>query len=266
MGVVLYHGSGATDYEISKYEPLPQTEKTKAAARRLLEARGDHTALQELNKYPFSLLPGSNYFNDDFSVLHSLVGLDLYEEASKTASSANNWGAFARIAKTFSELGTFVRFIVIELDMASVSGTGIVPAPALKITSQIVDRALTDAEKLLATSGATSGVDRIHTALHGYLLQICADAQIIVPTQDPNLTQLYKALRAQHPKFSSSGPRAHDIEKVLNSLSAVVDALNPLRNKASVAHPNANLLAEPEAMLVINAVRTLLHYLEAKTK
>lgn len=48
------------------------------------------------------------------------------------------------------------------------------------------------------------------------------------------------------------------------SFASAVDALNPIRNNASVAHPNAALLAEPEAMLVINSVRTLLHYLDSK--
>lgn len=44
----------------------------------------------------------------------------------------------------------------------------------------------------------------------------------------------------------------------------IVDALNPLRNRASLAHPNESLLAEPEAMLVINSVRTLLHYIDSR--
>lgn len=47
-------------------------------------------------------------------------------------------------------------------------------------------------------------------------------------------------------------------------MSAILDALNPVRNRASVAHPNATLLAQAEAMLVVNATRTILHYLDAK--
>jgi hypothetical protein len=41
-------------------------------------------------------------------------------------------------------------------------------------------------------------------------------------------------------------------------------SLNPIRNNASVAHPNEELLNKEEAMLVINVTRTLLHYLDAK--
>jgi Abortive infection C-terminus len=58
--------------------------------------------------------------------------------------------------------------------------------------------------------------------------------------------------------------RAQDILQVLRSCSAIMDALNPVRNRATVAHPNAELLQKEEAMLVINVARTLLHYLDAK--
>ena len=40
--------------------------------------------------------------------------------------------------------------------------------------------------------------------------------------------------------------------------------MNPIRNRASVAHPNAVLLDETDARLVINAGRTIFHYLSAK--
>lgn len=59
---------------------------------------------------------------------------------------------------------------------------------------------------------------------------------------------------------------AHDpqVGNVLASLAGAVTALNTLRNNASVAHPNQVLLGEPEAMLMVNLVRTLFNYLEAR--
>lgn len=104
---------------------------------------------------------------------------------------------------------------------------------------------------------------RVHTALHGYLIQVCADASITTGF-DASLTQLFKILRTHHAAFRDLGPRSDDMGRVLNSLASVVDTLNPVRNKASVAHPNANLLRDPEAMLVINSVRTLLQFLDSK--
>jgi len=49
-------------------------------------------------------------------------------------------------------------------------------------------------------------------------------------------------------------------------MANIMDALNPVRNNASVAHPNTTLIGEPEAVLVINIVRSLLGYLEAKRR
>lgn len=139
----------------------------------------------------------------------------------------------------------------------------VVAVTPLRITSAVVERALLDAEKLMASTGATSGVDRAHTALHGYLLQACSDRNIVTGP-DPSLTHLFKSLRLQHPAFQDVGPRSEDVAKLLGAMATVVDVLNPLRNKASVAHPNQDLLAEPEALLVINSVRTLLNYLDSK--
>lgn len=141
--------------------------------------------------------------------------------------------------------------------------TGQVQGHATRITSDVVARAIVDAENLIRSSGATSGVDRIHTALHGYLKAVCADAGIDYP-KDAAMTALFKLLRRSHTKLQVLGAEEQDIQRVLNAFATIFDALNPVRNEASVAHPNENLLDEPEAMLIVNAGRTLLNYLDAK--
>lgn len=132
-------------------------------------------------------------------------------------------------------------------------------------TGSTVERALKDVEVLVRTSGAPSAVDRIHTALHGYLSFLCQSAGL-VPPKDASITVLFKELRANHPDLKATGNRASDVTKILRSSSAILDALNPLRNHASVAHPNPHLLAPAEAMLVVNIVRSLLHYIKMRTE
>ena len=45
----------------------------------------------------------------------------------------------------------------------------------------------------------------------------------------------------------------------------MLDALNPIRNKASLSHPpEEELLEEAEATLAINATRSIFNYLEHK--
>lgn len=51
---------------------------------------------------------------------------------------------------------------------------------------------------------------------------------------------------------------------MLGAMATVLDSLNPIRNNASVAHPNEELLDEPEAHLAINAARTVFAFLDAK--
>jgi hypothetical protein len=151
-------------------------------------------------------------------------------------------------------------FVRIAQRLEGVAG---VVTPTLEQTSEVVERALADAETLIRTTGATSGVDRLHTALHGYLRVVC-DSQGIPYTEETPILALFTLVRERHPAFSRPIPRAQDVTKVCRSMGAAMDALLPIRNRASVAHPNAELLEAPEAMLVINAARTILHYVNDK--
>jgi hypothetical protein len=159
------------------------------------------------------------------------------------------------------EISGFVRFVSVETDARQEP----VASPVLAITSDVVDRALRDAERLLATEGATSGVDRVHTAFHGYLLAVINRAGL-PSSENAGITELFKTIRDQHPGFQRMGPRQMDITRLTRALATIVDTLNPVRNQASVAHPNEVLLEEPEAMLVINCVRSMLHYLDARVR
>jgi len=370
MSIVLYHGSGARDFNVQEVNSIDRLAQYRHNASDLLRVRGHRLALELFSHFPWELREASNFFNDDFSVLCATVGLEQYEEARGFLASPEHKLAFTQIAETVAEIGPYIRFIAVELDpsrkperrdsraltskeieklvykyigvssgylgdfsyrthhdfyveldldidpyklegttrrkftqilseaapdvqvrilqgilekypvdsapirtknlqdeivgwISRLSTGAVVTVAPLRVTSAVVERALLDAEKLMATTGATSGVDRVHTALHGYLLQVCSDAAIPVGAE-PNLTQLFKAVRGQHTAFKDQGTRSDDVAKLLGAMATIVDVLNPLRNKASVAHPNQQLLAEPEALLVINSVRTLLNYLDSK--
>lgn len=138
-----------------------------------------------------------------------------------------------------------------------------VPGAMPSISSEVVTRAIDDAEALLGTREASSGVDRMHTAFHGFLQALCAQAGIAVgPVL--SVTGLYKIIREKHPALRDMGFHAEDIDRILKSFASAVDALNTLRNRASIAHPNRSILPREEAYLYINAVRTLMAYLDAK--
>lgn len=66
------------------------------------------------------------------------------------------------------------RFIAVDVEVDC--GVESVSVPELRITSDVVERALADAETLIRSSGAPNGLDRVHTAFDGYLNPISADA------------------------------------------------------------------------------------------
>lgn len=99
--------------------------------------------------------------------------------------------------------------------------------------------------------------------MHGYLRSACRDGAIAT-VGDAARTQAYKALRTHHPALQSLGAHDGEVGKILASFASVLDALNTLRNHGSVAHPNDNLVEVAEGALVVNAIRTIFHYLNQK--
>ncbi|MDD2865571.1 MAG: abortive infection family protein [Methylococcales bacterium] len=129
--------------------------------------------------------------------------------------------------------------------------------------TEVVRKALVDAETLLHQRGAVNAIDRLHTALHGYLRSECENAGIVV-ADDAAITVLFKNLKKHHSTFQNLGTHQLQIIQILQSFSGVIDSLNTLRNHGSLAHPNEFLLDEAEAELTVNAIRTLFNYLVKK--
>lgn len=123
--------------------------------------------------------------------------------------------------------------------------------------------ALADAQALLRSRGPTSAVDRVHTGLHGFLRGACDEAEIEYE-DDATATQLLKVLLNGHPALADLGPRTDEIKRMIRTSASIVDAMGTLRNKASLAHPNEELLDHDEALPVINLARSLLRFLDAK--
>jgi hypothetical protein len=262
--VVLYRQrSGAGDCEVlGSAMPSAEWSELQTAAAALLEARGHRRAADLLVEMPFQLSDGTNVFSDDFAVLDAVVPLTDYVNFSALDKDQSAKAAFSQMAEVLTELGRFVRFVVIRLDAKVKVKPSLVAAPEPRLTANVVERALRDAQRLLESSGAISAVDRAHTALHGYMRLLCDEASIVY-SADASITQLLKSLRTNHP---SMAVRAHTAEckRVLDAMATALDAINTIRNRASVAHPNEQLLENAEAVLALNAIRTILHYLDLK--
>lgn len=162
-------------------------------------------------------------------------------------------------ASRTQELYKYFDTVASQLEHSSV----IIHNPSIIEKYQVLNQALSDAVLLMKQSAPSSAVDRIYTYFQGYLEAICVEQNIKVD-QDENITALFKKIKSNHPAFSSSSPRDNEIKKILNSLSAIIDTLPSIRNRATLSHPNPDLLCDPEAILVIDTIKTVLNYLSSK--
>lgn len=156
----------------------------------------------------------------------------------------------------------------IEILSWAVRSEGLVVPGVLPLTSRAdVAQAIDDTETLLRSAGgAPVSVDRVHTTLHAYLVGECERAKIEVD-DEATIAKLVKTIRSHHPAIAAQPASAKErTGSVLQALAQALDALNPIRNTSSMAHPHDRLLDEPEAQLVVNAGRTMLAYLDGRLR
>jgi Abortive infection C-terminus len=260
---LLYNGneSSSRGFRLLKKVHQIKSDLIVRNAVRVLRLVGHNLeAADTLEKLPFELWEGTNGFNDTFDLLVLKVPISKYLEIELAADTYRGKTLYDNIAQALSEAGNPVRFIAMDADTETPDA---ISTPLLQKKSLAVSRALNDFELLInSKGGAVSSVDRIHTALHGYLRVICEESAIPC-SADADITTLFKVIRERHPKFQ---PPGGEVTKILRGFAQIVDAMNPVRNHHSMAHPSDELLDEPEALLAINAVKSLLHYLNNKLR
>lgn len=166
--ITLYSGSGSGEIQVlGPHFSDDDWAKTRQLVIRLLEGRKQLAGPRLLEKLPWTLCDGTNYFGDEFCVLYARLPIERYVEAAELEKNKAAREAAAIVVKAFGELDIFVRFVAFE--PAKDSGPLPVAAPELQHTEATVSRALNDAERLLQTNGAVSAMDRMHTVIHGYL-------------------------------------------------------------------------------------------------
>jgi hypothetical protein len=259
----LYQGTGSGEITYVSRVEDSAWEKFKSLAGRMLRAEGKLAAAETLEKYPFVLNEGTNFFGDEFHYLSATFKVENYVRIAEEESIPEKSFVYKEIAQVISEVGPYyVRFIVMDLDRDGQS-TSLVESPILQTTADKVREALADAEELLKSCPASSAVDRLHTAFHGYLQEQCLSHSISYNPSD-SITALFKRLREGHPRLKGEIAKHEEIKRICNSLAAIIDSLNPIRNQLSRAHPNEEVVDEDEALLVVNIIRTLFHYLDSK--
>ncbi|WP_082814760.1 abortive infection family protein [Collimonas fungivorans] len=263
----LYSGSGSGEIDLQGPAlPDNQWQRLRSSIVKLLRHKGSFESADKLESVPFTVEAATNSFGDDFCVLLATVGFEDYAQLGEQIGDRNSEHTYRLIANATTDLlpSGYIRFIAVRLNTDDMPNA--VESPDLSILSSTVERALEDADKLIASGqGATSALDRVHTALHGYLNVLCREAGIAV---DPGekMTSVFKKFREQHPKLLYDGPRSNEVGMVFKGAATIIEAVNTLRNNASVAHPNEEVMPQAEAMFLINLIRSLLHFIEMKVR
>lgn len=141
-----------------------------------------------------------------------------------------------------------------------VNGVVLVANPEVNNTNESVFKALEDAEVLLKSQGASSAYDRMHTALHGFLRQICVNNNINFVLSD-GITAIIPKV-SNFIKQQSDDGRNQKVFAMLRSASSMLDTINYLRNHHSMSHPNEHLLKECDAKFAINLARSIMTYID----
>jgi hypothetical protein len=254
MALVLFSGGGAGDFELGV--PLHDWPQVRATVARLLASRGEADVASLLAEIPFVLYQGSNHFNDEFFVLHGSLPPEDYARWERETRGTLRQRASV-LANAVTDLNYYCRFVALDVDIGD--SIGMVEAAPINTKSEAVRVALADAEVLLAASGPASAIDRLHTAFHGYLREVANDVGIET-RPDAEITAIFGLLRSSHPAFGMvDQSRIH----VLRGLAQVIDALSPIRNTDSLAHPTNSLPPNADAELFVNSVRTMFRWLES---
>ena len=260
----LYSDSGSSDYEVlgPRYSSA-DWETLRETLRQLLTKRKQDGALKLLDRFDWTVVEGTNVFGDEFGMLYARVPLARYAENGHLPSTRAAREAAKTLAAALTEITPerpYIRHVGYALD--SSAPQPMISSPEPQFSSRTVQLALGDADRLLSAGSAVSAVDRVHTALMGYLRLICTRLDQEFSETEGAATLLKKIFGAD-PTISKTPHSEHTL-KILRSMGAILDAFEPVRNRGSVAHANEQLLEEPEAELMINVARTLFHYLDGR--
>ena len=126
--------------------------------------------------------------------------------------------------------------------------------------SDVISKAIEDAEMFMSVGKYDSAFDRVHTAFHGYLRKKLDDLKESYEESD-TLNQLYNKLHT-YVGANIASDQSGLVKTALRSASGIISSINDLRNRNSLAHPNGSIITSREAKLCIQITKDLITYIE----
>lgn len=127
--------------------------------------------------------------------------------------------------------------------------------------SDTIKKAVDDSMIFIREGQYDSAVDRIHTALHGYLRDLLTEHQVVYGN-DESLSALFNKLHEFYGNYIQPQDVATRTKTIVRSGAGIINSVNELRNNNTIAHPNGELIQKREAMLVIKLLNAIVDYIE----
>ncbi|MBE9908979.1 abortive infection family protein [Enterococcus casseliflavus] len=126
--------------------------------------------------------------------------------------------------------------------------------------SDVVVQAVEDAESFMSSGEYQRAFDRVHTAFHGYLIEILKKYGIMA-SKDENLSKLYSRVQTLIETEIHPVEIADLVKTTIRSSNGMINSLNEVRNRHSLAHPNTSIIGKREAKLIIGIASTVTDYI-----
>lgn len=126
--------------------------------------------------------------------------------------------------------------------------------------SDVVSQAIEDAESFMSNGEYQRAFDRVHTAFHGYLIEILKRYGIVAP-RDESLSRLYNRIQSLIEAEIEPVELADMVKTTIRSSNGMINSINEARNRHSLAHPNKNIIGKREAKLIIGIASTVTDYI-----
>ena len=128
------------------------------------------------------------------------------------------------------------------------------------MVTNTIQKAISDAEVFMKNEKYDSAFDRVHTAFHGYIRYVL-DKKNVQYEESDTLSQLYNKLHEQISKSIENENVSDLVKKTMRSMSGTIQAINEIRNRYSLAHPNESILSKREAEFVIHIIKDIIAYI-----
>lgn len=132
---------------------------------------------------------------------------------------------------------------------------------AISLT-EVISKAVADAELFMSQGKYDSAFDRVHTAFHGFLRKVLDNKGVTYEESD-TLSQLYTKLHDKIESEISFSEIAELVKKTLRSTSGAVSAINEMRNRHSLSHPNSSIIDKREAEFAIKIIKDITDYINS---